>query len=149
MAAEAKLWDSVQPRLREHFLVQRIENLIDAGVPDVHLVCRLTGEQHWLELKAQPEMPKRATTRVFGGDGLRPDQIPWLYSRAAVGASVWILGKAGKEWFLVYGIHARVFNDASRNALAEMSAWHHIGNLTSEAYENMRYTLREERSKNG
>lgn len=145
MAAEAKLWYSVRPRLREHFLVQRIENLIDAGVPDVHLVCRLTGEQHWLELKAQPEMPKRATTRVFGGDGLRPDQIPWLYSRAAVGASVWILGKAGEEWFLVYGIHARVFNDASRNALVEMSAWHHIGNLTSEAYENMRYTLREER----
>ncbi|WP_448506598.1 hypothetical protein [Immundisolibacter sp.] len=119
------------------FFIQRIENLVGEGVPDVHLTSRVDGRQHWLELKHVTTIPKRPGTRVFGNGGLRPEQTAWIYCRAAVGASVWIFAQAGEWLFLIRGFWAREFNDASLKELQDRAAWSHEGRLTDAVWSGL------------
>lgn len=133
MAGESRLWDRWQARLTEKFFVQRIENLVGEGVPDVHLLSRDGGTQHWLELKYKAVVPVRATTQVFGADGLRPDQVAWLWGRGMAGGSVWILSGAAEWTFLVHGRFAREFNKMTLAELKVYADWKWSGRLTADA----------------
>ena len=131
MAGERRLWGRWQPRLVEGYFVQRIENLVGGGVPDVHLLSRADGSQHWLELKAIAAVPKRAGTPVFGKAGLRPEQIAWIYGRALAGGSVWVLAGAGDWTFLVNGCWAREFNGMTLGELIAAATWKLRGRFPS------------------
>lgn len=107
----------MRERLAEEYFVQRIENLVGEGVPDVFLVHRGSGGQHWLEMKALEKLPVRTGSKVFGAAGLRPAQIAWIWGRAMAGASIWLyVWCGGREW-LVSGQFAREFNDWSLEQL--------------------------------
>ena len=112
MAGERKLWERVRSRLAPFFYIQRIENMVGEGVPDVLLVCRKTGAMVLVELKSVDKLPVRAKSKVFGSGGLNPQQVAWIYGRASVGCRIWVLAGAdrGLMW-LVPGGYAREFND--------------------------------------
>ena len=124
MAGESKFWDRLQPRLKPDFFVQRIENLVGEGVPDVFLTRRENGRMCWLELKSREKFPVRATTKVFGDDGLRPSQIAWIHGRAVAGAPIYILAVCDKVEFLIEGVHAREFNAWTRQELETFALVH-------------------------
>ena len=118
MAGERKLWERVRSRLAPFFYIQRIENMVGEGVPDVLLVCRKTGAMVLVELKSVSGLPVRAKSKVFGSGGLNPQQVAWIYGRSSSGCRIWVLAGAdrGLMW-LVPGGHAREFNDWGVNDL--------------------------------
>jgi hypothetical protein len=118
MAGERKLWERVRSRLVPFFYVQRIENMVGEGVPDVLLVCRKTGAIVLVELKSVDRLPVRVKSKVFGSGGLNPQQVAWIYGRASSGCRIWVLagGDRGLMW-LVPGAYAREFNDWGVNDL--------------------------------
>ena len=86
--AEQKVWDAMKRRAPKDFWLQRVENLAGEGMPDVY-VSRLSGGP-WVELKAA-KLPKRATTKVMGDDGVRTSQRNWHMKAATKGIRSYIL----------------------------------------------------------
>ncbi len=124
MAGESNFWNRLSARLKPVFFIQRIENLVGEGVPDVFLTRRDNGKMCWVELKSRAKFPARESTKVFGEDGLRPSQIAWIHGRAVAGAPIYILAECDKVEFLVEGVHARAFNDWTRQELEQFSLAH-------------------------
>ena len=54
--------------------LERIENVVGVGTPDVLACCHITA---FVELKAVDAPPVRETTRVLGDKGLSRDQRNW------------------------------------------------------------------------
>lgn len=111
--------------------MQRIENSTSEGVPDVWLGW--DGGYAWVENKAIPEWPVRATSKVFASKGLRKEQIVWHVAAAQRGVVAFILAGVGKgtarQIFLVPSTEAERFNDMTK---AELSVWKtSIDNLPS------------------
>lgn len=105
---EARLWQRMRAGIVDQCFVQRIENMVGEGVPDVVLHSRCDGKEAWCELKYRPEAPARTTTPIFKGDhGLRPEQVSWIHGRAAVGARIYIIGQCDNSLWLIHGRHAR------------------------------------------
>lgn len=121
MAGESRFWDRLSGRLKPDFFIQRIENLVGEGVPDVFLVRRENGRMCWIELKSRASFPSRESTRVFGDDGLRPSQIAWIHGRAVAGAPIYVLAECAKVEFLIEGVYAREFNGWTRSELEKYS----------------------------
>jgi hypothetical protein len=83
--AEQRLWDTMRRRAPRELWLQRIENLVGEGVPDVYAAGP------WIELKA-PHRPVRASTPLLGKkEGLRPAQIAWHAKASSVGVRSFIL----------------------------------------------------------
>lgn len=83
--AEQRLWDTMRHRAPRGLWLQRVENLVAEGMPDVYVAGP------WVELKA-PHRPVRATTPLLGAkEGLRASQVAWHTKAAAVGIRSFIL----------------------------------------------------------
>lgn len=122
--SEAALWKRMRAGVSEYCFVQRIENGVGAGMPDVVLHSRATGKEAWVELKFRKQYPKRVDSAVFsGGCGLRPDQKAWIYGRALAGVNIWILGQVEKDLFLVHGRYARELELMDQEELFRACAW--------------------------
>lgn len=114
--AEQRVWDAMRKAAPSGFWVQRVENLVGEGIPDVH-VMNAQGAMAWVELKAG-KLPKRGTTRVLGGNGLRPSQINWHVKAASLGASVYtVLRVEGGELFMLHCTHAATINEMTAEEL--------------------------------
>lgn len=70
----------------KNLVLHRIENIVDAGTPDV-IGC-LGGPTFWIELKAVPRQPM---VRV----GLRPEQAQFLRNWTRNGGNAWVLVQVG------------------------------------------------------
>lgn len=99
---EQLLWDAMQRRSKSRRAMpwlQRIENVVGDGIPDV--VCVVAGRTVWVELKAPPGR-RRITSLLLGGGGLRQSQINWHVKSQSKGAETYTLIKDGNgELFLV------------------------------------------------
>lgn len=73
--AEQKLWDHMRRALHPTFYVERVENIVMPGRPDVDVMW--CGVIIPVELKARPNAPVRSTTPVLGADGLNGNQLNW------------------------------------------------------------------------
>lgn len=72
--AEQLLWDSFKRNAPSQLDLQRVENLVGDGMPDVYV--GYSGK--WVELKAPPTIPVRPGTPLLGThSGLRQSQINW------------------------------------------------------------------------
>ncbi len=72
---EQRLWTKLRDNLvTRHVLLERVENLVNVGTPDVHAIAN--GQTTWLELKAT-EMPARSETPLLGRDTVSRDQRNW------------------------------------------------------------------------
>lgn len=86
---EQRLWDTMTRNRPSGFWLERIENLVGDGIPDVRGVTR-HGEEFWVELKA-PKRPARPTTRLLGDEGLRESQVNWHLKAAHYGMRAYTL----------------------------------------------------------
>lgn len=70
---EQKLWDSMRRNQPKGWWLQRIENVVTDGMPDVHATYR--GTEAWIELKAA-KSPARESTPLLRG-AIRIGQKNW------------------------------------------------------------------------
>lgn len=111
--AESSFWRSLRKKIPGH--VMRVENSCMPGTPDLN-VCQ-DGRDFWVELKDVDKFPARPTTRVFGDEGLRPEQVLWIIQRTRAGGEVYIVGKVDNEIFCLHGREAENFNRYTRSEL--------------------------------
>lgn len=122
--SEQKLWDAMKRRAPQGWWLQRVENLMGAGMPDV-LVVSPTGRSCWIELKA-PTKPKRPTTPLLGNGGLRCEQINWHIKARDTGLSSCVLARDDQGGlYLVGNEHAAYMNAMSVDQLLECSVANH------------------------
>lgn len=109
---EQKVWDTMTRQSkgrRARPWLQRIENVVAEGMPDVVCVCN--GLTTWVELKAPPAKT-RPTSLLLGGDGLRQAQINWHAKAVSKGAAVYTLARDGHgELFLIDAIWSDSLNE--------------------------------------
>lgn len=125
---EQRLWDRMRNALGAQLRLERIENLVSVGMPDVLAIKQQ--RVSFVELKAQAEWPARATTSVLGREGLSVDQRNWLLDWRSHGGTAWVLVSVGKEHFLFDAKHADTLNTFTQEqlrALAAATGWEEIG----------------------
>jgi len=118
--SEQKLWDCFKRNMPAHLWLQRVENVVGDGIPDVYV----GSSGLWVELKAPARMPVRANTPLLGSGGIRPSQINWhvrtASTRAAVRSYVLIRTAEG-ELLLIPGQQAGVINLSTLDELRALS----------------------------
>jgi hypothetical protein len=108
---EQKLWDVMKRVAPKTAWLQRVENIVAEGMPDVYVAGPET--ECWVELKAVTR-PKRSTTRLLGNEGLRPSQINWHLKAATKSIASYILIRDDeKNLYLIEGKHAASINEWS------------------------------------
>ena len=106
---EQRLWDTMKSNRPKGVVLNRVENYVGEGMPDVYL--RKRNVATWVELKA-PIAPKREDTRLLGDQGMRQGQINWHLQSAALQLSTWILIRDTlKRLWVVAGHRADDIND--------------------------------------
>lgn len=119
--------------------IDRMENLIAAGTPDVN-VC-MEGVESWIEIK-QPTEPKRADTPLFGSSHrLSQDQMNWIKRQVSAKGRVFVLIVTDKRWLLLHGRHADAINDLDVATLIHVSLFHHPTRMTDESWRTLRWRL--------
>lgn len=108
---EQRLWDAMRTNSPRDIKLQRVENGLDAGMPDVIAIHRGSGLVTWVELKAQREYPKRSGTPVLNQQhGLNISQRNWLrdwtFARGRAFTLIGVGGGRGRDLFLVPGADA-------------------------------------------
>jgi hypothetical protein len=128
---EQKLWDTMKRNCPSDVWLQRVENMVTVGMPDLtHLVeGGITG---WVELKAVTT-PKRAGTRLMGDEGLNKDQINWHLKYTSMGGDSWVLIRdTGQRLYMLHGKYAAVMNGWPVEVVREhssASSWDGIFNV--------------------
>lgn len=127
---EQRLWDSFKSNAPKDWWLQRVENVVLEGMPDVYVT--LPGDRTcWIELKA-PIRPKRNSTRLLGTDGLRPSQINWHLKAATKAKPTYILVRDDQlALYLIPGELAKEANDLTLSQLEDhaIDDWHHLINV--------------------
>ena len=129
---EQKLWDTFARHAPAALDLQRVENLVGAGMPDVYV----GGTGCWVELKA-PNVPARETTRLLGTEGLNVDQINWHLKAARSGrVNTFVLVRdSSSRLYLVPGNFAATMNDLPADELDSYSlasTWERIIEVLSQ-----------------
>ena len=112
--AESSLWKIFNKKLGRMGDHVRVENPAYPGTPDVNYYFAGVDVEGWVELKALPKWPKRASTPVRV-DHFTQQQRVWLLRRAAAGGRVYVL--------------LRVDEDCTYILLDGVTAARHLGNV--------------------
>jgi len=130
---EQRLYDALLKAKPSWARLERIENVVGEGTPDVHVM--VPGKSAWLELKA-PTPPKRASTRLLGDEGLRQSQKNWLLEATVMGLPAYVLirDSVRKEVFLLRAELHDLMNDMT---VAELRR-HSLADSLEAAYEVLR-----------
>ena len=97
--SEASLSTAFRKHLGKHGHIERVENMVNVGTPDVNYV--LDGCEGWVELKCIPAWPVRSDTLVRVPH-YTPEQRIWHRERKAAGGKVFVLLRVDstKEYLL-------------------------------------------------
>ena len=122
--AEHDLWHTFRDRMKMHGHLERIENLVGRGRPDVNYCIRSVEGN--IELKQIPAWPSRPET-VVPIPHYTPQQRIWARQRIAAGGRVYVLLEVVRpiptyillrgEWSRVYLAKTATQEDIRRNAL--------------------------------
>lgn len=132
---EQRLWDSMATHRPPDFWLERVENIVAAGTPDVTAMTR--GFISKIELKATTA-PLRTSTRLLGEKGLSVAQIGWQRKAASLDLPVYTLIReiGTKELFMIPCTFANVVNDMSVSDLraasvvkSQPSDWQEVFNV--------------------
>ncbi len=128
--SEQRVWDAMKRSAPPDFWLERIENMVSEGLPDV-LCSYVDGCFGFVELKAA-KLPAKETTRVLGSDGLRVSQISWHRKAAAMKLHSFILIRDdANNLYLLASSHAEFANDMTKaelTAASLASSWPSIFN---------------------
>lgn len=87
---EQLLWDRMRRAIGREFYLERVENLVMPGRPDVDVMWR--GMTLPVELKSRATMPSRTATPALGAShGLNPNQLNWWLRWTQCGGSGFIV----------------------------------------------------------
>lgn len=140
---EQRLYDAFKKIRPKGIRIERVENVVSDGTPDVMLF--VPGATVWVELKA-PLRPKRATTRLLGGEGLRQSQLNWMLeaTQYQIPAYVLIRDNSG-DTFLIPAACCEGINELTAGELRAIS----LADSLAAAYEviNENRTTRPPRSR--
>lgn len=103
MPRESQLWQwlsKARPIFREDLHLNRVENSVVSGYPDVEGYLRERG-QVWIELKVAKLSGGRVRTKV------RDKQVEWHRRRAQAGQRSWFLVQVGKHRYMLNGKWAK------------------------------------------
>lgn len=129
---EQLLWDALKRNAPESLWLQRVENVVGEGMPDVYV----GSSGKWIELKSPGKVPVRKTTPLLGTqEGLRISQVNWHIKNASIPTakeSFILIRTVSKELLLLPGRIASVVNASSLNGLRMAKL-----NVTSEWREIM------------
>jgi len=103
--------------------VDRIENLLVAGMPDVNVKV-VQGIECWVEIKS-PTEPKRSSTALIGGSNhpVSQDQKNWFLRQRKAGGHAMFFIVTDKRRMLVPGIYADQLNEMTVNEILEVANW--------------------------
>jgi hypothetical protein len=112
---EQRLWDRMRQALVGKVRLERIENMVSVGRPDVD--CLVDGHFTPVELKCISGFPARPTTRVLGDKGASLDQRNWHLDWQQHGGKSLFVVSVGSELFAVPG---QYFDDLNSMTTAEL-----------------------------
>ena len=116
---EQRLWDSLKRNKPPHIELERIENLVGEGIPDV--LATAMRRMCWLELKAAT-LPARSTTRLLGPEGLRQSQLNWGAIARRFRLPVYVLIRDDrKQLFMVHCDHFEALNNMTVGEIIDVS----------------------------
>lgn len=131
---EQRLYDALKKARPSNVRLERIENLVGQGTPDLHVM--VDGRSCWLELKA-PIRPKRASTRLLGTEGLNQDQLNWFLEAARLDIPAYVLVRDDtREIFLVPARHCEGINELTAAQLRAVSVADTIDDVYGVLNEN-------------
>lgn len=109
---EQRFWDRTRRVLEQHLHLERIENVVGVGTPDVWVLSHANRVTP-LELKAVQGFPARPLTRVLGPKvGLSRDQRNWHMAwQQAGGQSAILVGVGGDRQYLFPGYAHDLINE--------------------------------------
>jgi hypothetical protein len=117
---EQLLWDSMKRNCPSALDLQRVENVVGDGMPDVYV--GRSGK--WVELKAPGRVPVRPETPLLGkADGLRTSQVNWHMKHSSMNApeSFVLIRTPDGELIMIPGSAAPVINALPLRAARECS----------------------------
>jgi hypothetical protein len=118
---EQRLWDRMNKAIGKFVFIERVENIVSLGTPDLHVQYNKT--HTWVELKQVAKIPARAHTPLLGpAKGLNPNQRNWHleFSRFG-GRSVIVIGVGAREILTIPGTFGDDVNTMSYAALRGLS----------------------------
>jgi hypothetical protein len=120
---EQRLWDVLHNNVRPGLWLQRVENILLAGMPDVLGIYK-NSVPFWIELKARELTPVKTTTPLLGSEyGLNVEQRNWHRMWCDLGGRSYILIGAGQRQrrriYLIAGSWCDAVNGMPENALRE------------------------------
>lgn len=112
---EQRFWDRMRRAIGKDVRLERIENVVGVGTPDLVACCYITS---FVELKAVDAPPVRKTTRVLGERGLSRDQRNWHKDWHKWGGKSYVLIGVGLQTFMISGAFADEINGMTMEQLA-------------------------------
>lgn len=113
---EQRLWDRFRNAAKGHLRLERVENIVTVGMPDVLSLSK--GAVAWVELKSALVYPARNTTAVLGNKGLSIEQRNWHNDWARWGGKSYLLvGVASTDVYLIGGQQSDAVNTFTREEL--------------------------------
>lgn len=107
---EKALWGFIRPRLKRYGLLERVENLVGYGTPDVNYCLTYQGQvcDGWIELKEMASWVTQKGTGIFPLDHYTQQQRNWHLLGWARGRAVFVLlrVKATDDIMLIRGATA-------------------------------------------
>ena len=117
---EQRLWDRFRNNCGHDLRLERIENMVGDGIPDV--LALGDGVVTFVELKCNPQRPLRMTSQALGRKyGPRPSQRAWHLDWARRGGKSLFLVEVQRELFLHDGLCADHLHEYSMNDMVEQS----------------------------
>jgi len=123
---EQRLWDSFHSNIVNGVRLQRVENGLSSGMPDVVAIAKPRGIVTWVELKVNENPPLRDSSLALGQNkGLRTEQINWHLEWANYhGRSLILIGMGRgrtRSLHLIGGRLAAEVNEMSMERMREFS----------------------------
>jgi len=103
---EQRLYDTMKTHCADGVRLERVENAVNTGMPDVHCIRR--GVTVWIELKVV-HRPARLSTPLIKSATMRRDQVAWhlSYTRAG-GRSAILVRDDRRQLYLFDGALANI-----------------------------------------
>lgn len=123
--SEAALWRHVRTRLRKYGHLERVENAVSSGTPDLNYCLRWRDRvaEGWIELKQIDKWPRNQRTAVRV-DHFTQIQRIWLNHRCLLGGRAFVLLQVGQTRMLFDGKWAaQHLGHIKRADLLDAAAW--------------------------
>lgn len=122
---EQRLWDRFSSNCSSRGLwLQRVENGLVDGMPDVLSISKFTGKVCWIELKYAIEPARPTTPLLTDARGLSIEQRNWHLNWCKHSGTSYLLVGTEKRTLLIRGEYADVVNSMPVCDLIELACAH-------------------------